>query len=450
MAFSNGSGAEVQRPLATVVIGGLVVATILTLFILPIIYIMFESPKIKKLGLAIIAIVILSNPMMSQQTIDLNTAIDTAIARNKIIKNAELRTKIKNELIRSAFVIPKTTIQADYGRFNSNFLDNKFAISQTIPFPSSISNEKQVKLSDYRLALIDKELIEIDLKKEIARTYTQYIILKRKESLWLEMDSMMLQLVNKIELKFNKGDANLLEKTSAQGQYNLVRMELDKINHELNVARTYFNFLLNTSANYSPKMNDFERLDIESNFSQINLPLHNFHKEMIQNSIWQTKSLKSQKTPDFILGFSSSTIQGVGADNIEYTTSKRFNSVNFGLQIPIFSQSLNAQIRASQINQKMAENEMDIKWKEMEIRYNQMYSEFLLYQKIVSKYESTDLNNAKLILQLSNKQILAGEINYLEWALIAQQSIQTKFNYIDALARLYEDYIYLKFFTYQK
>jgi cobalt-zinc-cadmium resistance protein CzcA len=43
MALSNGAGAEVQRPLATVVIGGLLIATFLTLFVLPILYIMFEK-----------------------------------------------------------------------------------------------------------------------------------------------------------------------------------------------------------------------------------------------------------------------------------------------------------------------------------------------------------------------------------------------------------------------
>jgi heavy metal efflux system protein len=43
MALSSGAGAEVQRPLATVVIGGLVFATILTLFVLPILYIFTEK-----------------------------------------------------------------------------------------------------------------------------------------------------------------------------------------------------------------------------------------------------------------------------------------------------------------------------------------------------------------------------------------------------------------------
>jgi cobalt-zinc-cadmium resistance protein CzcA len=44
MAISSSSGAEVQRPLATVVIGGLITSTVLTLLVLPSIYRWFE-PK---------------------------------------------------------------------------------------------------------------------------------------------------------------------------------------------------------------------------------------------------------------------------------------------------------------------------------------------------------------------------------------------------------------------
>ena len=41
MALSSGAGAEVQRPLATVVIGGLVTSTVLTLLVLPVLYQLF-------------------------------------------------------------------------------------------------------------------------------------------------------------------------------------------------------------------------------------------------------------------------------------------------------------------------------------------------------------------------------------------------------------------------
>ena len=45
MAVATGAGAEVQRPLATVVIGGLLTATLLTLFVLPTIYGWFEPKR---------------------------------------------------------------------------------------------------------------------------------------------------------------------------------------------------------------------------------------------------------------------------------------------------------------------------------------------------------------------------------------------------------------------
>jgi cobalt-zinc-cadmium resistance protein CzcA len=44
MAFSTGMGAEVQRPLATVVIGGVVSAMIMSLLVLRVLYVLFPSP----------------------------------------------------------------------------------------------------------------------------------------------------------------------------------------------------------------------------------------------------------------------------------------------------------------------------------------------------------------------------------------------------------------------
>jgi len=46
MALSQSSGAEVQRPLATVVIGGLISATLLTLVVLPVLYTYFERKEV--------------------------------------------------------------------------------------------------------------------------------------------------------------------------------------------------------------------------------------------------------------------------------------------------------------------------------------------------------------------------------------------------------------------
>jgi cobalt-zinc-cadmium resistance protein CzcA len=44
MAFSTGMGAEVQRPLATVVIGGVIGAMVMSLLVLRVLYVLFKSP----------------------------------------------------------------------------------------------------------------------------------------------------------------------------------------------------------------------------------------------------------------------------------------------------------------------------------------------------------------------------------------------------------------------
>jgi len=50
MALSHGAGAEVQRPLATVVIGGLITSTLLTLLVLPTVYLWVEKRQARKAG----------------------------------------------------------------------------------------------------------------------------------------------------------------------------------------------------------------------------------------------------------------------------------------------------------------------------------------------------------------------------------------------------------------
>jgi cobalt-zinc-cadmium resistance protein CzcA len=54
MAFATGTGAEVQRPLATVVIGGIISSTLLTLVVLPGLYRIFRRKEVEQVELAIL------------------------------------------------------------------------------------------------------------------------------------------------------------------------------------------------------------------------------------------------------------------------------------------------------------------------------------------------------------------------------------------------------------
>ena len=138
MALSNGAGAEVQRPLATVVIGGLLIATLLTLFVLPILYLWFEKgTQIKNTAPIIIILFIFSyQNSNAQQALKLEAAIDTAINNNLIIKSEKLNVAYYKQLKKTAWNPDQTNITGEFGQINSIYNDTKFGLNQSFKFPT--------------------------------------------------------------------------------------------------------------------------------------------------------------------------------------------------------------------------------------------------------------------------------------------------------------------------
>lgn len=114
MALSTSAGAEVQKPLATVVIGGLITATALTLFVLPLLYLVFmknEKPKtkIKPISAALLILVLLGLSLKGKaQSIGVNEAIDIALRNNMEIQSVK---SFKS----TVFEMPKTELRYQYG-----------------------------------------------------------------------------------------------------------------------------------------------------------------------------------------------------------------------------------------------------------------------------------------------------------------------------------------------
>lgn len=79
--FATGPGSEIQRPLAVVVIGGLVTATVLTLVLLPILYERFALPRVKAVAVAaVLAALMLPGAPPAQAQAPLARHLDAALA----------------------------------------------------------------------------------------------------------------------------------------------------------------------------------------------------------------------------------------------------------------------------------------------------------------------------------------------------------------------------------
>ncbi|MEO6304033.1 MAG: efflux RND transporter permease subunit, partial [Bacteroidia bacterium] len=225
MAISNGAGAEVQRPLATVVIGGLMIATFLTLFVLPVLYILFETriktkskDKPKMVTFLMIFFFIVSYTGNAQSPINLQTAIDTALKNSLTIKNERLKAEYQKKIIKTSASIPQANIFGEYGQINSSYSDNRFGASQSFNFPTVYSNQKQLLTEEWNTSLINVTLKEAETKKIVCDVFYMFIYLSEKEKLLLKNDSMYSIFLEKASLRFSKGESNILEKTTAESQ----------------------------------------------------------------------------------------------------------------------------------------------------------------------------------------------------------------------------------------
>lgn len=162
MAISTSAGAEVQRPLATVVIGGLISATALTLVLLPVLYALFDRkghfPKVKVPKKAFTLFFLIGIPVLGQsqdQKITAKQAVEIALENNFSLKASSQRVDQSIQLIGSAIDINKTEVY--YNKDNNNIAPNNlplnvWGISQSIQFPTVYSAQRKVMVGKSQLA----------------------------------------------------------------------------------------------------------------------------------------------------------------------------------------------------------------------------------------------------------------------------------------------------------
>ncbi len=441
MAISNGAGAEVQRPLATVVIGGLLIATLLTLFVLPILYVLFEKGiSIKKNKIVIKSLVLICaicglQKANAQKTITLNAALDSAIVNNLTIKNETLKSAYTNSLIKTATDIPKINAMTEFGQVNSPLFDMRFGVSQSIQFPTVYKKQRELLLAENSTQALNKELKVFELKKVITQTFYQYYSLKNKEQLLIKSDSLYAVFYSKALLRLQKGESNVLEKTTAETQQANIALQLKQVRQELESTLILLQYLMNTATQYIPIVatsNIYEKLVIDTSALQ-NHPLLKLLQQqaLVQKS--KTNLEQERLKPDINLGIFNTSFTGVAADNKEYKLGNRFTSVQFGLGFSIFNQSQKAKIKSSKIAEQIATDEANNTQQQLSISMQRLITAYNNNVDALKYFETDVLKNAATIKATANKQFINGEINYLDYVMLLNNAISIESNYLNTL-----------------
>lgn len=452
MALSSGSGAEVQRPLATVVIGGLLIATFLTLFVLPILYVMFEKgSKLKPVKKNSIVTIIVMGLFFSfqnanaQEKISIDKAIEIALQNNLKVKNQKLNSDYLQKMTKTGYDIPNTAIISEYGQFNSNLNDLNIGVSQSIKFPTVYKRQKQLLAAQAKTGEWNEALQKKELTKQVTSVFYEMIYLKEKEKLLLKSDSIYSEFLRKSTLRFDKGESNVLEKATAENQSGQIKIQLYEVQSDYKIVQSQFKMLLNADNDFVPfadkiKMDFVEKIadDTITNYPTIKL----FEQEVTISKA-EVSLEKSKKMPELIGGVYWQTFKA----NTNFQDS--YNGVygQFGVALPFFNSSFNNKKKALEINTQIAENNLNNEKLKLQTQYQELLQEYKKHQTTIDYYETKALKNVDLVTNTANKKFIGGDINYLEWVMLINQNTEIQSNYLEAIKRINNNIIILKSLT---
>jgi cobalt-zinc-cadmium resistance protein CzcA len=450
MALSNGAGAEVQRPLATVVIGGLITATFLTLFVLPVLFVWFEQRKIiipKKIVSTIILFFFSIN-IYAQEKISLQKAMDLALKNQYSIQAIQQNVEYYKQLKNTVKEIPKTNINSEFGQFNSKKFDTKFSVNQSIPFPKVFKAQQNLYDAQANKFSIDIALTEIEIKANLKKAFYDYLILEEKEKLLFYAKNLFENFNKKATLRFEKGETDVLEKTSAESQLNEIVIQLNELNKQKKQTLILFNYFLNADVQYVPSNETFiygnEFQHIDDLFTHPSL--QNFEKE---NEILKATQLveKTKLLPEINVGLSNQSIIGwqkIRNNEQYFNATKRFTSGMLGLNIPIFQQAQKQKIKSYELLIQQNNFLKQGKEKELKEQFNFYQQEIISTKESIERYENNLLKNATTIEKTATLQLNNGEIDYFKWVVLIHQSVNIRTSYLDYIQHLNQAIIHIQ------
>lgn len=461
MAISTSSGAEVQRPLATVVIGGLITATLLTLIVLPILYIYFEK-RFKKMKKSVTLIIIagMCLPLSSTaqikqaQTISLDQAITTALNNNPSIKTALLKIEFQQKIRETATDIGKTNFNWQHGQYNSIISnDNYFSISQNFAFPTVYNKKANLGEANIQSSVIQKQVAENQLIAKIKQTYYQLQYFEEYKKVLKNLDSIYSAFSEASTARHKAGESNLLEKNTAETRYmeikNQLRMvevdeeaALQELKILMNVADTlHFNILL------QPLKSTKEMFDTAK---YNNNPLLLFFKQQIQVEQQNYELEKAKMLPEFNVGYFNQSLIGTqtidGASQF-FGANKRFTGFNIGISVPLWFKPLIAQKQAAAIQTDIAKSKYTEKQNSIKSQYIYAVQQFIRDKNNLEFYEQSALPQAKEMQTNAQKLFASGSIGYIEYVQALNQSMQIQLTWLKTLNNYNQAIIQLEYLS---
>lgn len=461
MAISTSAGAEVQKPLATVVIGGLITATILTLFVLPLLYIIFHAKNKLRMKSAIIIIILLlsfNKQVFAQQKVlkNVDEAIEIALANNLSIQSANLTIQSAESLKKTAGELPKLAFTTQLGNYSTNKFDNAFQLSQTIPFPSIFSARKNLLKAELASKKIQQAQTINEVKNQLRTYFYQIQFLQHNEEKLSYLDSLYKIFIDLAKVRVKTGEAKKVEINTAfakRGELNL----LLKQNRAfiINAYQSLYALLQTNEPLLIMNDKNFQPMQLSNIIDSTSIAQHPAIKALYQEALIAEQKIKVEKAeglPEFTFGYTNQSLIGtydINGQNVYYDASKRFSFINIGIAIPLTFGATKARMKSLAYEKKAAEANAMQQQRELTVQLN---NALRIYQQYVAQYhyyQEQALINVAEVIAVAELGFKTGNIDYSEYLHALELATETQLNYLKSIEQINQSIIQIYSLTNQ-
>jgi cobalt-zinc-cadmium resistance protein CzcA len=424
MALSHGSGAEVQKPLATVVIGGLMSATILTLFILPLLYVLFEKPlRMRRKKVLSLFIVLAFTSSAFSQSLEYTDAqlYGLMLDQNGQIKAAVLEAKRQQAVGEGAASWQPLSATFMVGQFNSAYArDNNLTISQVFPYNGELRLQKELAMTNGQLSDQELALLKKDFKRAL-NEQLEFIRLRGSElALAQKQDSLYALLDEKIQLRVQLGEVSKMDQvlvhSKAMRASALVQQRKQNL---LNAWSALYALIAYKGPSFT--LAEVEAIDFltvpkyNTTLSHPSLLRYDIEAQQLQ---LQNELNNAQQLPQLGLAYFNQSLVGVqsinGVDQY-FGPDKRFQGAMLQTQIPIDYKAYKSRAAALELALSQTQLRKDQEYLDLVSKQSQLFIEL---SNLIETYKEVAGPIQKELLQLqvdADLQLKSGQISLIDF-----------------------------------
>ncbi|MFT5713883.1 MAG: cobalt-zinc-cadmium resistance protein CzcA [Flavobacterium sp.] len=432
MAISSSAGAEVQRPLATVVIGGLFSATILTMVVLPILYKYFDGKEFKKAKFKkhrsttyVILLMLSTSFAFSQNTnTELDSLIKSAGNNNKGLKASQLQVDKYQANINSAFTFEKTNIyyNSDPNNLASNNKQlNVFGVQQRFSFPTVYLAQKKLNSAEYEKEKALYEIQKNNLSLEISKVYYQIVFLQNQEKLYFYLDSLYQNFSKASDRRFELGETNYLEKITAQAKFRQIKTKLSQIGNDKKAHYDLLHSLIQKDEKIVISNNLLTPILFVTN--ELSKNIHVSYLESITDNYKSQIKLQEQHwLPDLNMEYFRGSNEGL---------SQPLNGFQVGIGIPILFSGNVSKSKVAKLELQSWEQQKQNEEQKREQFVNQKKNELAKYQEAINYYNQYGKKLSDEIIKVGNLSYKHGEIDFFQYIQSLENATDIQAEYLD-------------------